>query len=408
MSFDVNKIRQDFPILNRKIDGKPLIYLDNAATSQKPQAVIDAIVAYYQTHNANIHRGIHTLSEEATQLYENTRKKTADFLGARKPEETIFTSGATAALNLVAFGWAVNYLEEGDIILTALSEHHSNLIPWQNVAERTGAKLAFFALTENGELTEEELKTKITEHVKLIVIAHISNVLGTIFPVKRICELAHAVGAKVVVDGAQAAPHMRVNVQSLGCDFYAFSAHKMLGPTGVGVLWGKMELLEPMEPTVFGGGMIDTVSPNCATWAEIPYRFEAGTPNIAGVVGLGAAIDYVQTIGMQNIEHHEQELTAHTLRQLTTIEGLRILGPKKAQARAGLVAFTVRGIHPHDISAVLNSAGIAVRSGHHCTMPLHKELEIPASTRASWYLYNTKEELDKLVEAINEAKKILR
>jgi cysteine desulfurase / selenocysteine lyase len=404
---DTKELRKDFPILSRKINGRKLVYLDNAATSQKPKQVINAITAYYEKHNSNVHRGLHTLSEEATDMYEEARRKVAKFIRAAYPEEIIFTRNTTEALNRVNSSWAINNLKKGDVILTTNSEHHSNLIPWQILAKYTEATLEFIEVNENGKIPLAKFEKVITDKVKLIAISHASNTLGTIFPVKRICKLAKEVGARVVVDGAQALPHMEVNVQSLGCDFYAFSGHKMLGPTGIGVLWAKKELLEKMEPYEYGGGMIRNVTTQDATWADIPDKFEAGTPNIAGAVGLGAAIDYLSDIGMENIREHEVKLNKYALEKLSMVGGISIFGPKDPQKRTGLIAFTIDGIHAHDIASVLSSEGVAVRSGHHCTMPLHKSLEIPASVRASYYLYNTSEEIDVLVKGIEKAKKIL-
>lgn len=404
---DIEKIKKDFPIFSRKVNGHELVYLDSAATSQKPQSVIDAISDYYSKHNANVHRGIHTLSEESTELYEASRKKVAKFIGASTPEEIIFTKGATESLNRVAISWGLQNLKKGDVVLLTDLEHHSNLVPWQEETKVAGAKIEFLKSDRNGEISLEQLKSRLSREVKLVSLAHSSNVLGTILPVKEMCKLAHGAGALVCVDGAQAVPHLLVNVQSLGCDFYAFSAHKMLGPTGIGVLWARKEILENLEPYEFGGGMINEVSYTKATWAKIPERFEAGTPNIADAIGFGAAIDYLESVGMENIRKHEVELNKYTFEALGKIEGLEILGPKEPGKRTGLVSFTVKGIHPHDIAAVLDQSGIAVRSGHHCAMPLHNKLGVSASTRASYYLYNSKEDIDKLAEGIKRAIQIL-
>ena len=407
MLLDTAEIKKDFPILSRKMNGNDLVYLDNAATSQKPKQVIDAIVDYYSNHNANVHRGIHTLSEEATLLYEGARKKVVEFIGAAHSEEVIFTKSATESLNRVAISWGLANLKKGDVVLLTNFEHHSNLVPWQEEAKQVGAELDFINVGVDGEITKEEVKKKLTKNVKLVAIAHASNVLGTIVPVKEICKIAHEVGALVSVDGAQAIPHMKVNVQSLGCDFYSFSAHKMLGPMGIGVLWARKEILEKLEPYEYGGGMIDTVGLHKSTWAEIPVKFEAGTPNVEGAVGLASAIDYLQKIGMGNIREHEIELNKYTLEKLGEIREVAIIGPQDPKRRTGLVSFTVKGIHSHDVAAVLNSMGIAVRSGHHCAMPLHKTLGIPSTIRASYYLYNSKEDTDKLVAGVKKAVEML-
>ncbi len=408
--FDANKIKKDFPILNDAKFNEGLVYLDNAATSQKPQQVVDAVSDYYSHHNANVHRGIYELSERATNMYEDSRAKVAQFIGAKHPEEITFTKGVTESINRVAFCWTMQHVKAGDVILAMESDHHSNLIPWQQVAERTGAKLEVLQVDEKGEISLEQIKQKLDEFtgkVKVVAISHASNVLGTIFPVKEICKLAKEAGAIVSVDGAQAIPHMKVNVESLGCDFYSFSGHKMLAPTGIGVLWGRKELLQEMIPYEYGGGMIGEVKTHTSTWGEIPQRFEAGTPNIEGAVGLSVAIDYLEEIGMENVRKHEIELTTYALEKLGEIEGLTILGPADAEKRSGLVSFVVKGIHPHDIAAILSQKRIAVRSGQHCTMPLHDRLGISASVRASFYIYNTKEDIDKLVYEIKEARKLL-
>ncbi len=403
---NINEIKNDFPILKREILGNKLVYLDNAATTQKPQMVIDSLVDYYSNHNANVHRGIHTLSEEATEMYENSRKKVAGFIGAL-PEEIIFTKGATESLNRVAIEYGMSSLKAGDKIVITSIEHHSNLVPWQILAKKTGATLEYIEADDNGYISIESAKKVIDEKTKIVSITHASNVLGTIFPVKEIAQIAKKFGAVVCVDGAQAIPNIKVNVNSLGVDFYCFSGHKILGPTGIGVLWGRKELLEKLPPFEFGGGMIDVVTYENATWAEIPARFEAGTPNVADAIALGVAIDYINSIGMDKIREHEVELSRLALDLLSQIKGVNILGPKKAEDRTGLVSFTVEGIHGHDIASVLNSMGIAVRSGHHCTMPYHKKMQIAASTRASWYIYNSKADIEALVEGVKRAKELL-
>ena len=404
---DFNTIKKDFPILNRLIGGKPLVYLDNAATSQKPQVVIDAIVDYYSTHNANVHRGIHTLSEEATEMYEQAREKVAKFINATTSDEVIFTKGTTESLNFIASTLGNAVVNEGDTILLTEMEHHSNLVPWQQLALRKKAKLDYVEVTKTGEIDFSDFEKKIRTGVKIVAFTHVSNVVGTIFPVKEISKIAHQNGALVVVDGAQAIGHMPVNIQSLGCDAYAFSGHKMLAPTGVGVLWVKREILSKIEPYQFGGGMIEKVELTDSTWAEIPNRFEAGTPNVEGVIGLGSAIDYLSKIGMENIREHETKLNKYALESLQKVEGLKIFGSIDPQKRAGLVSFYIDGLHPHDIAAVLNNEGIAVRSGHHCTYPLHKKLDITASVRASFYLYNDENDVEKLVAGLKKAKQIL-
>lgn len=405
---DVNKIKQDFPILKREINGKGLVYLDSAASSQRPVQVIKAISSYYENHHANVHRGIHTLSEEASELYESARKNVSEFIGAVRPKELIFTSGTTQSLNIIAFGWGPKNLKKGDIILISDVEHHSNLVPWQVLAQRTGAKLEQFSLLGDGKddhlLSVKEL---ISDRVKIVVVTHASNVTGAITPIREVVKEAGRVGALVCVDGAQAAPHLKVDIKSLGADFYAFSAHKMLGPTGIGAFWAKKELLEDMEPGDYGGGMIKTVYEDHAEWADVPDKFEAGTPNIAGAIGFSAAVDYLKEVGMDNIRAHEIELNKYALEKLSEIPNLEVIGNLDPEQRTGLISFTVENLHAHDVSAILNTEGVAVRSGHHCAMPLHTKLDIPASTRASYYLYNTEIDIDKLAAGIKKAVKIL-
>ncbi len=404
---DIEKIRKDFPILGRKIGLNDLVYLDNTATTQKPLQVIDAIKDYYMEHNANVHRGIHTLSEEASEMYDNARKTVAHFINAVYPEEIIFTRGTTESLNTAAFSWGVPNLKKGDKILLTNFEHHSNLIPWQIVAKSTGAELKFIKTDEHGDVDMTEFKSALTPNVKLVCIAHASNVLGTVTDIKEISKMAHAVGALICVDGAQAVPHMPVNVQSLGCDFYAFSGHKMLGPMGIGVLYVKKSLMGQMVPSQFGGGMIKEVSLTDASWAEAPEKFEAGTPDAAGAIGLAAAIEYLSAIGMDKVREHEIKLSKYMVEKLTAIEGIKILGPLDPEKRTGLVSFYSEKVHAHDIASVLNSSGIAVRSGHHCAMPLHKELGLPATVRASYYIYNDFSDIDKLAEGVKKALKML-
>lgn len=403
-----DEIKQDFPILKRKVNGKPLVYLDNSATSQKPRQVIQAVADFYEQHNANVHRGIHTLSEEASEMYEQARKNVAEWLGTDHPKELVFTSGSTESLNLVAFGWGMKNLKKGDEILISDAEHHSNMVPWQIVSQRTGSSLKLFPASQSsdGDIIPLIRETA-NNRVRIISVSHASNVTGAIAPIEDVVKEAKKMGALVCVDGAQAAPHMEVGVQGLGCDYYAVSAHKMLGPTGMGALWAREELLEDMDPLMYGGGMIREVEEQRAVWAPPPEKFEPGTPNVAGAVGFSAAIDYLRKVGIENIRAHEIELSEYALDKLQAIEGLSVIGPKDPKKRTGLVSFVIDKVHPHDLAAVLDTKGVAVRSGHHCAMPLHKNLNVTASTRASYYLYNTKEDLDALVKGLEEAKEIL-
>ncbi|MCS1351894.1 cysteine desulfurase [Mechercharimyces sp. CAU 1602] len=394
--------KKDFPILDQEVNSHPLVYLDSAATSQKPQVVIDALNSYYQLINSNVHRGVHTLGTRATDGYEGARAKVRRFIHANSSKEIIFTRGTTTALNLVAASYARANLSAGDEILLSLAEHHSNLIPWQQVAKATGAKLTFFPLTEDGCIDMEKAKEKITTRTKLIAVAHVSNVLGSVNPIKELAQWVHAQGGVIVVDGAQSAPHMKIDVQELDCDFFAFSSHKMLGPTGIGVLYGKESLLNNMEPIEFGGEMIDHVDLTTSTWKELPWKFEGGTPIIAGAIGLGAAIDYLESIGMDQIEAHDRRLTAYALQALEEIPGLTVYGPRKN--RMGSVTFNVDQLHPHDLATILDASGIAVRAGHHCAQPLMRWLEVSATARASFYIYNSEEDVDQLVLGIRKAK----
>jgi len=407
LKIDISKIKQDFKILDKKVNGNNLVYLDNAATSQMPKQILNTIKDYYENSNSNVHRGIHTLSEEATELFENARKKVANFINANV-EEIIFTSGTTHSINHVAKSWCTKNLKKDDIVLVGLSEHHSNMVPWQIYTKQVGAKIEEINLTFDGQLDLEDLRQKIlNKKVKLVAISHASNVLGSITDIKQVCKISHEKGVLVSVDGAQSVPHFNVNVKSLGCDFYSFSGHKMCAPSGIGVLYVKKQLLDDLEPFLYGGGMIDTVKIASSTFTVSPQKFEAGTPNIMGAIALGTAIDYLSEIGMDNIRNHEIELLEYAIKKLQQIEGLNILGPLDSKNRTGLISFTINGIHAHDIAAVLNTLGVAVRSGHHCTMPLHNYLKIPASTRASFYFYNTFKDIDKLVEGILQSKKIL-
>ena len=404
---DPEKLRSDFPILDRQVHDRPLVYFDNAATTQKPRQVIDALRDYYERYNANVHRGIHALSEEATAAYESARKRIAGFIGASDSAEIIFTRGTTEAINLVAYSWGEKFLKEGDTILLTLMEHHSNLVPWQFLAQRKKLNLEFIPVTAEGHLEYPEGMIR-RLRPKLVAFTHVSNVLGTVNPVKKLTKAAHEVGAVVLVDGAQAVAHLPVDVGSLGCDFYAFSSHKMIGPTGVGVLWGKTDLLEQMPPFLGGGEMIREVFLRESSFKDIPYKFEAGTPSIAQAIGLGAAVDYLSSVGMENIRRYEEELLGFALKKLAAITDLTVYGPSDLANRGGVIAFNVAGIHPHDLATVLDQEGVAVRSGNHCAMPLHTHLKIPASARASFAFYNTVSEVDVLVEAIGKAKKILK
>ncbi len=402
--FDVQKIREDFPILSRTFFGKPLTYLDNSATTQKPSAVIEAMNNYYRNSNANVHRGIYALSDEATNAYEDARDKVARFINAPSRESVIFTSGTTDSINLVANILSCDRIRTGDEILLTHMEHHSNLVPWQIVAQKTGAVLRFIPLTEDGHLDREELHRLVSEKTKIISIIHISNVLGTINPIEEIIKLGHAYNALVVVDGAQSVPHVQVDVQKLDVDFLAFSAHKMLGPTGCGVLYGKQNLLRELPPWRGGGDMISEVQFEFSTYKDIPYKFEAGTPNISGAIGLGVAIDYLSTIGFDEIQKYENELVEYAVSKLEMIPGVTIYGPR--HHRGDLISFNVQGIHPHDVSTILDQDAIAVRAGHHCAQPLMRLLNIPATVRASFYFYNVKEEIDRLAESIRKVKEV--
>lgn len=395
-----NKIKNDFPILFQEVNDEPLIYLDNAATSQKPKQVIDSLVHYYEHDNANVHRGVHTLAERATSSYEASREKVRNFINAKSTKEVLFTRGTTTAINWLSRSFGDANVSAGDEILISQMEHHSNIVTWQELAKRRNATLVYVDLTDEGELDIEDFKKKLSHKTKIVSLAHASNVLGVVNPIKELTELVHEVGAVIVVDGAQAVPHMSVDVQDLDADFYAFSGHKMCGPTGVGVLYGKQNLLEKMEPIEFGGEMIDFVYHDHSTWTELPWKFEAGTPNIAGVIALGSAIDYLTEIGMDNIHQHEQELVEYVFPKLKAIEGLTIYGPQDPKKHTGVIAFNIDGVHPHDTSTALDMEGVAVRAGHHCVQPLLTYLGVQSTTRASFYFYNTKKDADRLVEAI--------
>ncbi|ECZ2715246.1 cysteine desulfurase [Listeria monocytogenes] len=401
---DIQKIRADFPILDQEINEKPLAYLDNAATSQKPKQVIEALTHYYEFDNANVHRGVHTLAARATDAYESARGKVAKFIHAREVAEIIFTRGTTSAINLVVDSYAEANIEAGDEIVISYLEHHSNLIPWQQLAKRKGAVLKYIELEEDGTISVEQAKKAIGEKTKIVALAHVSNVLGTITPIKEIAAIAHQFGAVILVDGAQAVPHMEVDVVDLDADFYAFSGHKMMAPTGIGALYGKRELLDAMEPTEFGGEMIDFVELYDSTWKELPWKFEAGTPIIGGAIALGAAIDYLAEVGLENIHAHEQALASYAMEEMSKIEGITIYGPKDASKRCGLVTFNLEGAHPHDIATILDEDGVAIRAGHHCAQPLMKWLDVSSTARASFYIYNTKEEIDALIDGLKLTK----
>ncbi|MBX9974212.1 cysteine desulfurase [Cytobacillus firmus] len=401
---NAREIRQMFPILDQEVNGKPLVYLDSAATSQKPVPVIEALDKYYREYNSNVHRGVHTLGTRATDGYEGAREKVRKFINAKSTEEVIFTRGTTTSINTVAASYGRVNLSEGDEIVISYMEHHSNIIPWQQVAKQTGATLKYLPLQEDGTISLEDVRATVTGDTKIVSIMQVSNVLGVMNPIKEIAKIAHENGAIMVVDGAQSAPHMKIDVQDLDCDFLAFSGHKMCGPTGIGVLYGKKKHLEKMEPVEFGGEMIDFVGLYESTWKELPWKFEGGTPIIAGAIGLGAAIDFLEQIGLDEIEAYEHKLAAYAMEKMSAIDGMTIYGPKEASKRAGLVTFNIDDVHPHDVATVLDAEGIAVRAGHHCAQPLMKWLKVSATARASFYLYNTEEDIDKLVSGLVKTK----
>ena len=405
-AFDVNLIRKEFPILNRMVKGKPLVYFDNAATSQKPQVVINALTEYYEKYNANIHRGIHSLAEEATAAYEATRDTVQQFINAKHREEIIFTRGVTESINLVAYTWARTNLKAGDEIIISGMEHHSNIVPWQLIAEMTGAVIKVIPVDDHGELILEAYHQLLSEKTKIVSVVHASNSLGTINPVKEMIDAAHKFGAVVLIDGAQSTVHLDIDVQELDCDFFAISSHKVYGPTGIGVLYGKKEILEAMPPFMGGGEMIKDVSFEKTTWNELPYKFEAGTPNIADTVAFKAALDFVNTIGKAPARKHEDELLHYATSQLEFIEGIRMIG--KAKNKVSVASFVVEGVHPQDLGILLDNQGVAVRTGHHCTQPLMNRFGIPGTTRASFAMYNTKEEIDVMIAALHKAIKLLR
>ena len=399
-SVDWAALRDQFPALHQDVGGKPLVYLDSAATSQKPRSVIAALSKYYEQDNANVHRGIHELSRRATVAYEEARAKLANFIGAAEPEELVWTRGTTEAINLVAGSWGLANVKEGDEILLSAMEHHSNIVPWQILANRTGARLRYIEMDDQGRLVLDDLSDLLTERTRIVAVSHISNALGTINPVRDIVDRAKAAGARVLVDGAQAVPHRRVDVQELGCDFYTFSGHKMCGPTGTGALWARRELLESMPPYHGGGEMIRVVGREASTWAEIPHKFEAGTPHIAGAITLGVAADFLDEVGFDAIAEHERNVLAYALERLGELDGIQIYGPTDPNERSGVISFNMGDAHPHDISTILDSEGIAIRAGHHCAQLVMHHFGVSATARASFYLYNSTDDVDRLVDGL--------
>ena len=409
-SLSIENIRKDFPILDIRVrDNKPLVYLDNASTTQKPKQVIDTITNYYNNYNANIHRSVYSIAEKATEAYEKTRDKVAKFINAPKREEIIFVRGTTEGINLVAYAWGRKNIKEGDIIVTTEYEHHSNIVPWQLLVKEKGAKLEYIGVDDDGELILDQLdKYLATGKVKLVTFSLMSNVLGTISDYEKIISKCKQAGVKTLVDAAQAVPHMRVDLEKLGCDFFAFSGHKMLGPTGVGVLWVKKEVLETMDPFHGGGDMIREVHKYETTWNDLPYKFEAGTPNIADVIGFGAALDYLSNLGMDNVRNHEIELTKYALEKMSQIKGIVIYGTKDISKRGGVISFNFHDIHPHDIATIVDREGIAIRSGHHCAQVLMERLDVAATNRASFYIYNTKDDVDKLIQSLAKVSELFK
>ena len=405
-TFDPVTIRREFPTLEQSVNGRPLVYLDNAATSQKPRVVLDALQAYYENDNSNVHRGIHELSRRATVAYEESRAKVAGWVGAAEPAEIIWTRGTTEAINLMSTAWGLDNVGEGDEILISVLEHHSNIIPWQLLARRTGAVIKYIELDEQGRWILDELPRLLTDRTKVVAISHVSNALGTVNPVKRVAAAAHEVGSLVLVDGAQGAVHMKVDVQDLGVDCYAFSGHKMCGPTGIGALWARRDLLDSMEPYQGGGEMIHFVGRDESSWATVPHKFEAGTPNIAGAIGMGAAIDFLSGVGMDAIAKHEHELLEYALERMNAVDSIRIYGPQSPDEHSALISFTLGDAHPHDISTILDSEGIAVRAGHHCAQLAMQHFGISATARASIYLYNTESDIDRLIEGLEQVRSI--
>ena len=407
---ETNKIRNDFPILTRKINGKPFVYFDNASTTQKPSSVINKIVNYYSFYNSNIHRAVYDIAEEATNAYELTRLKISKFINASSPQEIIFTRNATEAINLVAYSWGRKNIQKGDVIILSEQEHHSNIVPWQILAKEKNAQLKYLKIEETGNLNLNELESSLDDNknIKLISLSHMSNALGNIIPIEKIIDLAHIHSIPVLVDGAQSVPHLKTDVRALDCDFLAFSAHKMLGPTGVGILYGKKNLLQEMDPFICGGDMIKEVHKENTFFNDLPYKFEAGTPNIADVIGFSSALDYLNEIGMDNIRNHEIELTKYALEKMSELKHIKVYGDANLQNRGGIISFNLGDIHPHDLATILNEHGIAIRSGHHCAQVLMEKLEVSATSRVSFYIYNTKEEINIFISALGEAIKLFQ
>ena len=401
-NFDSKIIKNDFPIFKRKINGYPLVYLDNAATTQKPQSVIDSLISYYQDSNANVFRGVHTLSVEATDLYDQARQKVQRFIKAKEIEEIIYTRNTSESINLVAYSWALKNLNKGDKIFISPFEHHSNLVPWQQICRKTQSQLLYLPLDETGSIDCEKFSSEIDKKTKLISVTHMSNVLGEISPIKDLTELAHRFGALIMIDGAQSVPHMPIDVQEINCDFLAFSSHKMLGPTGIGILYAKKEILEEMDPFLFGGDMIREVTYEDAKWNDLPYKFEAGTPNIADAIATGVAIDYLGNLGMDNVLNHEKKIVTYALEKFSSLENIDILGSKNPSLKGGVISFNHKLIHPHDLGTALDRYGIAIRTGHHCAMPLIRSFDLVAACRASFYIYNDNDDIDKLIDSISE------
>ncbi|WP_057829054.1 cysteine desulfurase [Liquorilactobacillus cacaonum] len=404
MAKKMNNLSEDFPILQQKVNDEQLVYLDNAATTQKPRAVVEAITNYYYHDNANVHRGVHTLAERATAQFEAVRKKVAHFINASSEEEIIYTKGTTEGLNWIAASYGETFLKPGDEIVISYMEHHSNLVPWQNLAKKKGAVLKYIDLLPDGQLDMDSAYKQITDKTVIVSLAHASNVLGAVNPIAEVTKIAHLHGAIMVVDGAQSTPHMKIDVQALGIDFFAFSGHKLMAPTGIGILWGKSELLDKMPPLEFGGEMIDWVQLQKTTYKKAPWKFEGGTQNIAGVIGLGAAIDYLESIGMENIASYEKTLIANVLPEMLNIQGIEIYGPLDPEKRTGIISFNLKGLHPHDVATALDMEGVAIRAGHHCAQPLMEYLNVAATARASFYVYNTVADGKKLIEAIKATK----
>ena len=403
---DVEKVRNDFPILDRTVNGKRLVYLDNAATTQKPKVVIDALVDYYSRYNANVHRGVHQLSIEATESYENSRKKLAKFINAPSSQEVVFTRGTTESINLVKFAWGSKFVKGGDVILLTLMEHHSNMVPWQLLAKEKGARIEYAPITADGKIDMGEFERMLGLSPALVAFTQCSNVLGTINDAEKLCSMARKAGATTLVDAAQSAPHMPIDVQRIGCDFLAFSGHKMLGPTGIGVLYGRRELLDSMDPFQSGGDMIKEVHLEGARWNDVPYKFEAGTTNIADAIGLGVAAEYLTSLGMENVRRHEVKLLAYAFEKMSRIPNIKIYGPMELDARGGVISFNLADIHPHDMASILDGEGVAIRAGHHCAQPLMEHLGIPGTSRASFYVYNSTEEIDVFIGALLKAKSV--